>query len=104
MLGKWHLGATEKHHPLARGFDEFYGHLGGGHRYLPEDLTIKDSSKAKDESDSYHTWTLRNHEPIKLRSDLPDEFSDEAVSFAERNHEKPFFLSDNGGPCLTGEK
>lgn len=31
MLGKWHLGYYSwQHHPMARGFDEFKGFLGGG--------------------------------------------------------------------------
>jgi len=92
VIGKWHLGAHESLHPLARGFDEFYGHLGGGHRYFPEELTIKDSMDATNEPESYQTWILRNHEPVKPTKYLTDEFSDEAVSFVERNKEKPFFL------------
>ena len=40
VIGKWHLGAHISNHPLNRGFDFFYGHLGGGHRYFPEELTI----------------------------------------------------------------
>lgn len=92
VIGKWHLGAHEVLHPLSRGFDEFYGHLGGGHRYLPEELTIKESNDAKGENESYRTWILRNHEPVRPTKYLTDEFSDEAVSFVNRNHAKPFFL------------
>ncbi len=92
VIGKWHLGAHEVLHPLSRGFDEFYGHLGGGHRYFPEELTIKESNDAKGENESYRTWILRNREPVQPKKYLTDEFSDEAVSFVERNHEKPFFL------------
>ena len=91
-IGKWHLGATEVHHPLNRGFHEFYGHLGGGHRYFPEELDIKDSAAAKNESESYRTWILRGHEPVPPRKYLTDDFSDEAVEFVRRNHAKPFFL------------
>ena len=29
VVGKWHLGAHPSNHPLNRGFDFFYGHLGG---------------------------------------------------------------------------
>ncbi|MEM6916497.1 MAG: sulfatase-like hydrolase/transferase [Verrucomicrobiota bacterium] len=29
LIGKWHLGSGESFHPNARGFDHFYGHLGG---------------------------------------------------------------------------
>ncbi len=92
IIGKWHLGATPKHHPLNRGFDEFYGHLGGGHRYFPEDLTIRDGYEADSEAESYRTWILKNHQPVEPRKYLTDDFSDEAVDFVERNHEKPFFL------------
>ena len=34
MFGKWHLGYKPEFHPLKRGFDEFFGFLGGAHRYL----------------------------------------------------------------------
>lgn len=92
IIGKWHLGAHKSNHPLNRGFDYFYGHLGGGHQYFPEMLTIKDSYSINDEYKSYRTWILRNHEPVKTAKYLTDEFSDEAVGFIERNKEKPFFL------------
>lgn len=93
IIGKWHQGADISNHPLNRGFDEFFGHLGGGHRYFPEDLTIKDSySVDNDESKSYLTWILRNHEPVQTKKYLTDEFSDEAVRFVERHQKEPFFL------------
>lgn len=92
VIGKWHLGAHKKYHPLNRGFDEFYGHLGGGHRYFPEDLSIKDGTKVSTEAESYRTWIVRGYTPVKPTKYLTDEFSDEAVSFVERNHDKPFFL------------
>src|SRR5689334_16452502 len=34
-IGKWHLGKEPPFHPLARGFGEFYGFLGGGRSYFP---------------------------------------------------------------------
>ena len=92
VVGKWHLGATKKHHPLNRGFDEFFGHLGGGHKYFPEALTIPDSYAAKDEGESYRTWILKNHTPVPPEGYLTDAFSDAAVDFVDRNHRKPFFL------------
>src|SRR5688500_8744173 len=33
LVGKWHLG-RDKFHPLERGFDEFFGFLGGAHSYI----------------------------------------------------------------------
>ncbi|MCP5537362.1 MAG: sulfatase-like hydrolase/transferase [Akkermansiaceae bacterium] len=36
MIGKWHLGeSVEGHHPNARGFEFFFGMLGGHHDYWP---------------------------------------------------------------------
>ena len=93
IIGKWHQGADISNHPLNRGFDEFFGHLGGGHAYFPELLTIKDSySVENNEGESYKTWILRNHEPIQTKKYLTDEFSDEAVQFVERHQKQPFFL------------
>lgn len=93
IIGKWHQGADISNHPLNRGFDEFFGHLGGGHAYFPELLTIKDSySVGNNESESYKTWILRNHEPIQTKKYLTDEFSDEAVRFVEKHQKEPFFL------------
>jgi arylsulfatase A-like enzyme len=93
IIGKWHQGADISNHPLNRGFDEFFGHLGGGHAYFPEDLTIKDSySVENNEGESYKTWIMRNHEPIQTKKYLTDEFSDEAIRFIETNQKKPFFL------------
>jgi arylsulfatase A-like enzyme len=30
LIGKWHLGQKDQFHPMNRGFDEFFGLLGGG--------------------------------------------------------------------------
>jgi arylsulfatase A-like enzyme len=92
IIGKWHLGAHETLQPLARGFDEFYGHLGGGHRYFPEELTIQNTQDAKNEPDSYITWILRGREPVRTKKYLTDEFSREAVEFVQRHKDGPFFL------------
>lgn len=92
IIGKWHLGADISNHPLNRGFDEFFGHLGGGHQYFPELLTIKDSYSIRNESSSYITWIMRNHEPVKTTKYLTDEFSDEALNFVEKYQKEPFFL------------
>ena len=91
-IGKWHLGAYPTLRPLNRGFDFFYGHLGGGHKYFPEELTIKRSEDAKNEPESYHTWILRDDTPAPPTKYLTDAFSDEAVGFIKRNQDKPFFL------------
>src|SRR5262245_6343574 len=37
LLGKWHLGSADRLHPMRRGFEEFYGFLGGDHSYVKVD-------------------------------------------------------------------
>ena len=65
LIGKWHLGAHVRFHPLNRGFDEFFGHVGGGKRFFPELLTRKHTADAKNEWESYHTWLSRGFEPVR---------------------------------------
>ncbi len=108
LVGKWHLGAYPHFHPLARGFDEFFGHLGGGHRYFPEELTLKETTEARNEAESYRLWIRRDHTPVRTTQYLTDEFSDEALRFVERHKDGPFFLflSYNAphAPLQTSEK
>lgn len=92
IIGKWHLGAHPDLHPLRRGFNEFFGFLGGGHRYFPDELTIRDPRQAHDEAESYRLEIIRDHEPVKTTQYLTDEFSDEAVRFIARRKAHPFFL------------
>jgi len=79
VVGKWHLGDDAQFHPNRRGFDEFFGFIGGAHPYL--DPTLK----------SFNT-IQRNGRPINERGYLTDAFGREAVSFVERHKDKPFFL------------
>lgn len=78
MVGKWHLGASFAMHPQKRGFDEFFGFLGGAHSYF----AARDNLKS----------ILRGREPVAEEAYLTDAFSREAVAFLDRKHEKPFFL------------
>lgn len=91
-IGKWHLGAHETLHPLNRGFDDFYGFLGGGHQYFPENFTLNDSYDAKNEYDSYKIKLLRNNEHVEEKEYLTDALSREAVSYIEKNKNRPFFI------------
>ena len=96
IIGKWHLGAhKETHHPLNRGFDEFYGHLGGSHYYYQKEMRSKDSynlTPGREEIEQMRTWILRDHTPIEFEKHLTEQFADEAVDFIGRHKEKPFFL------------
>ena len=92
LVGKWHLGAHKSLHPLKRGFNEFFGFLGGGHQYFPQNLTIQNPEDANGEGESYRTKLNRNYAVVEETEYLTDAFSREAVSFVERNKQKPFFL------------
>ena len=92
IIGKWHLGSHPVNHPLNRGFNEFYGHLGGGHRYFPELLTDRDIFEPMSDYESYFTYIVRDHQTVETDQYLTDEFSYEAVDFVKRNQDKPFFL------------
>ena len=84
MVGKWHLGEKAGFTPLDRGFDHFFGFLGGGHVYLPK----------PGKTVGYTAPILRNREPIEEPRYLTEAFGDEAASFvrAQQGAGKPFFL------------
>lgn len=86
LIGKWHLGDAPHFHPNARGFDEFYGFLGGGHQYFPLDKSRIDPAK------EYFIPLSRNREPAVQREYMTQEISREAASFIARRKRDPFFL------------
>lgn len=91
-IGKWHLGAHEQFRPWKRGFKEFFGFLGGGHRYFPDEYIIANQDSAKNEEQSYRTKLIRNQQVVEESAYLTDALSREAVSYIERNKQQPFFL------------
>jgi arylsulfatase A-like enzyme len=91
-IGKWGLGVHPNFNPLKRGFQEFYGFLGTGAAYFPEELTNDVPGKLKADYEAYHLRILRNNVSVVTTNYLTDEFSDEAVRFIARNKAKPFFL------------
>lgn len=84
-VGKWHLGAAEAFHPNNRGFDYFYGFLGGGHDYFRIDLT-------KPVKEGYQQALTSNDKPATFDGYLTTALSRDAASFVETNQHKPFFL------------
>lgn len=91
-IGKWHLGAHIDYRPMQRGFDQFFGFSGGGHRYFPEELDIMSEDSACNEGESYRTKLTRNGAVVEETEYLTDAFSREAVSFIRNNKANPFFL------------
>jgi arylsulfatase A-like enzyme len=76
LIGKWHLGNDVKMHPNDRGFDEYFGFLGGAHPYFP--------GKGKE--------ILRDKKAVDEKEYLTDALGREACAFIDRNAKEPFFL------------
>ena len=48
LVGKWHLGSLPQFHPQKRGFDEFFGFLGGAHDYFRSAGILRGTEPVKD--------------------------------------------------------
>lgn len=82
-VGKWHLGAHPQFHPNRRGFDEYFGLLGGGHVYIA-------GEKGGPE---YVIPMDRNGQPEPLEGYLTDQLGQEGAAFIQRHREgAPWFL------------
>ena len=81
MFGKWHLGDNYPYRPQDRGFHEVVTHGGGGIGNTP------DYWGNKYFDDTY--WTRDGYQ--KYEGYCTDIWFAEALSFIERNRERPFF-------------
>ena len=79
LFGKWHLGSSAPLHPMERGFDEFFGFLGGDHSYF-------------DAMPATGGPVFDGRQPTEKMGYLTEELADRAVGFIERNRSRPFFL------------
>lgn len=70
LVGKWHLGIAERYWPTRRGFDHFFGFLGGGNS--PKDPTL---------------WI--NGKEQKVEGFLTDILTDDAIAFLRRQRSQP---------------
>ena len=96
-IGKWHLGSNPEFHPNVRGFDDFFGFLGGGHNYFPEQYRA--AYKKQEANGNKLIWDYlhpleHNGKQIKETAYLTDAFSREAVRFITDagKTKDPFFL------------
>lgn len=76
-VGKWHLGAHPQFHPNRRGFDEYFGLLGGGRQYIPDGKGSAEYTIPMD----------RNGQKEPLAEYLTDALAREASAFIGR-HQK----------------
>jgi len=77
IFGKWHLGYEAPNRPNDRGFDEFYGFLGGAHPY-----TATAAQRL-----------MHNRQPYHEDLHLTDYFTEKAMSFIRdcAEEKEPFF-------------
>ena len=82
-IGKWHLGFQEPFLPRNQGFEHYFGLL---HNLDPVEVVYFGDKGVP---------LLRNGEIVKQPADpteLTKLYTDEAISFIEKNTDKPFFL------------
>lgn len=79
IFGKWHLGYEPQFQPQKRGFDEFFGFLGGAHSYLDAGTNTENPIQ-------------RSNKPLASTDYTTDAFAREAASFIQRHKDVPFFL------------
>ena len=77
-FGKSHLGYKPPFHPLKRGFDEFFGFLGGAHSYL---------DAAGDKANPI----LKGTEPVDNIGYTTEAFGQQAVNFIAKHKSEPWF-------------
>lgn len=94
-FGKSHLGYLPPYHPLKRGFDEYFGFLGGAHDYL-------------DAAGDKHNPILKGTEPVNNIGYTTEAFGEQAVSFIDRHKAEPWlcYLAFNAvhAPLESTEK
>ena len=82
LIGKWHLGTEPQFNPTNRGFDEFWGFLGGGHDYFT-------AKPGRPEMESPIQCNYKTPDPVTY---LTNDIGNESVDFINRNKKHPFFL------------
>lgn len=118
LIGKWHLGGTAAYHPNRRGFEYFFGFLHEGHFFVPPpyqdvytllrrkqlpsggqgrtrhgNLVLSTHMKQNEPAYDANNPILRNGQPVQESTYLTDALTREAVSFIQRNQDRPFFLT-----------
>lgn len=92
LSGKWHVGNQEDQWPLARGYDRFFGLIGGTSNYFyphPHKLSANDFFVLNDKKLENYT-TEEKPEGYYLTN----EFGDYALKFLDeaKSRKKPFYL------------
>jgi arylsulfatase A-like enzyme len=93
-VGKWHLGQAAGFHPLDRGFDSYFGVLGGATSFWK--TQGPGDERAPTAEDRYinrqRLPIYRGREVVNPDGYFTDVLTDEAVGFIDRHKSQPFFL------------
>ena len=101
LVGKWHLGEETEFHPNSRGFDYFYGFLGGGHEYFSDTwlshTTYNPANySAGNYNGDYKRPMMKNSSYVKSEAGLycTDILTDAGIEFLDNaaQDDEPFFL------------
>lgn len=94
LIGKWHVGQAPGYHPLDRGFDRFYGVLGGATSFLsrlgPGDMAAETGADARTTRANIPIYDGR--QVVDPPGYLTDVFTEQAVDFIREHRDRPFFL------------
>lgn len=87
LIGKWHLGDDKEGGPLARGFDYFFGFLGGCIENYFHDAYKWDSGK-KDKHDLWRNREMVHHNGTHFGELMVQE----TTQYMEQHRDEPFFI------------
>lgn len=97
IIGKWHLGHLPQFLPMAQGFDYWFG-LPYSHDMrmtVPRDKGLKTTAYYDPKPEYWDVPLMRNGEVIERPVDhrtITKRYTDEAISFINKNRTKPFLL------------
>jgi arylsulfatase A-like enzyme len=98
IIGKWHLGVTEKFLPLQHGFDEYFG-LPYSNDMWPVTYDGKPVTNPNDWRAKQPPLPLmdgnkiyRTIETLAGQASITTEYTEHAVSYIQRHKRQPFFL------------
>ncbi|MGJ1227654.1 sulfatase-like hydrolase/transferase [Sphingobacterium siyangense] len=82
-IGKWHQGDGPQFNPLKRGFDHFYGFIGGDRPYFPIHGAVKPTQLLYDD---------RHVVPEDSIHYLTETLTNKAIAYIQQYRSQPFFM------------
>ena len=88
-IGKWHVGPGTQFAPNSRGFDYFFGMIGGGHQYFESDYENQWINNGGTTTNEYRVPLLRNTEYV-----TPEEFDNDEYLTNILTEEAVFYINE----------